>query len=119
MIRNILDTPYYYFSYTYDISHSLQRLHSMPPEFLQMGLFDRADMRFIWNGFLLKSFQKFDLKKYCLPIIMGFVSINQVNVNGNNFSWILISRRSIQRAGTRLFCRGIDQNVSKIWFHPV
>lgn len=77
-----------------------------------MGLYDRADMRFIWNGFLLKSFQKFDLKKYCLPIIMGFVSINQVNVNGNNFSWILISRRSIQRAGTRLFCRGIDQNVS-------
>lgn len=77
-----------------------------------MGLYDRADMRFIWNGFLLKSFQKFDLKKYCLPIIMGFVSVNQVNVNGNNFSWILISRRSIQRAGTRLFCRGIDQNVS-------
>lgn len=36
MIRNILDTPYYYFSYTYDISHSLQRLHSMPPEFLQV-----------------------------------------------------------------------------------
>lgn len=37
-----------------------------------------------------------------------------MNVNGHYFSWILISRRSTKRAGTRLFCRGIDNhgNVS-------
>lgn len=40
------------------------------------------------------------------------ISINQVNVNNNNFTWALISRRSVNRAGTRLFCRGIDINVS-------
>jgi phosphatidylinositol 4-phosphatase len=37
-----------------------------------------------------------------------------VSINGHIFSWILISRRSTRRAGTRLFCRGIDEqgNVS-------
>lgn len=38
------------------------------------------------------------------------ISINQVVINGNQFVWTLITRRSTQRAGTRLFCRGIDQN---------
>lgn len=33
MLRTVLDTPFFYFSYTYDLTHSLQRLHSMPPEF--------------------------------------------------------------------------------------
>lgn len=37
-----------------------------------------------------------------------------MSINGHYFSWILISRRSTKRAGTRLFCRGIDNqgNVS-------
>lgn len=75
-----------------------------------MSLLERADSRFIWNGFLLNQFQqKPELRRYCLPMILGFVSINQVHVNGHMFSWILISRRSIKRAGTRLFSRGIDQ----------
>ncbi|XP_055709500.1 phosphatidylinositol-3-phosphatase SAC1 [Phlebotomus papatasi] len=110
MLRRTLNTPHFYFSYSYDITHTLQRLNGMPPEFLQMGLLERADTRFVWNGFLLKDFQRFDCRKFNLPIILGFVSINQVNVNGNSFTWTLITRRSVHRAGTRLFCRGIDQN---------
>ena len=31
-------------------------------------------------------------------------------VNGTPFNWGIISRRSIHRAGTRLFSRGIDAN---------
>lgn len=73
MIRNVLDMNYYYFSYTYDITHSLQRLQSMNscPLFLRLGLCERADKRFVWNGHLLKDFRKPDLKKYCLPLMMG------------------------------------------------
>jgi phosphatidylinositol 4-phosphatase len=40
------------------------------------------------------------------------VAISDINVNEHQFGWSIISRRSIQRAGTRLFYRGIDQNVS-------
>lgn len=114
MIRSILDTPYMYFSYSYDITHTLQRLHSMSPDILKMSLHERADSRFVWNGYILKEFQRPELRCYCLPIMMGFVSIHEVHVNNHQFSWIVISRRSTKRAGTRLFCRGIDSqgNVS-------
>lgn len=71
MIRSMLDTPYLYFSYSYDITHSLQRLHSMSPDLLGMSLLERADSRFVWNGNLLKPFQKAELRRYCLPLLMG------------------------------------------------
>ncbi|XP_037027285.1 phosphatidylinositol-3-phosphatase SAC1 [Bradysia coprophila] len=110
MLHKMLDTPYFYFSYSYDLTHTLQRLHSMPPDFLQMGLNERAESRFVWNKFLLQPFQSQNLKSYCLPLIHGFVSINQLNINNNQFTLILVSRRSVQRAGVRLFSRGIDRN---------
>ncbi|XP_063701715.1 phosphatidylinositol-3-phosphatase SAC1 [Culicoides brevitarsis] len=110
MVRHVLDTPSFYFSYTYDLSHTQQRLHanSTSKEFKELGLAERADERFVFNRHLLKSFLRSELRQYCLPLILGFVSIHQVNVNGHYFSWILISRRSIERAGPRLFSRGID-----------
>lgn len=36
MIKSVLNTPYFYFSYTYDLSHTMQRLQNTPPEFLQV-----------------------------------------------------------------------------------
>lgn len=36
MIKSVLNTPYFYFSYTYDLSHTMQRLHNTTPEFLQV-----------------------------------------------------------------------------------
>lgn len=37
MLREALDSHYYYFSYWYDLSHSQQRLHSMPADFLKVS----------------------------------------------------------------------------------
>lgn len=36
MVKSVLNTPYFYFSYTYDLSHTMQRLHNTTPEFLQV-----------------------------------------------------------------------------------
>lgn len=36
------------------------------------------------------------------------VSINRISLANKQFSWTLISRRNVHRAGTRLFMRGID-----------
>lgn len=69
MLKQVLDTPHFYFSYTYDITHTIQRLHSMSPAFLGLGLYERADSRFVWNGHLLKNFKK--AQHYCLPLILG------------------------------------------------
>ncbi|XP_014209737.1 phosphatidylinositide phosphatase SAC1 [Copidosoma floridanum] len=111
MVKSILNTPHFYFSYTYDLSHTMQRLHNTPPEFIQMPLHDRADPRFIWNSYLLQDLvARPEHHKFCLPIIHGFLSLNTVVVNGISFNWGIISRRSVHRAGTRLFSRGIDAN---------
>ncbi|CAD7090352.1 unnamed protein product [Hermetia illucens] len=110
MVRKNLDMPIFYFSYTYDLTHSLQRLNSMPPDFLKNGMLDRADERFVWNGHILKNFKCPEMRRFALPLMVGFVSINQANVNGYSFVWTIISRRSVNRAGTRLFSRGIDDN---------
>ncbi|XP_022899829.1 phosphatidylinositol-3-phosphatase SAC1 [Onthophagus taurus] len=112
MVEHVLNTPYFYFSYTYDLSHTMQRLNGAGPMMAQQSMLARADQRFVWNWHLLKGFQNPDFKNFTLPIIHGFISINQVVINGNTFNWIMISRRSTQRAGTRYFRRGTDRNGS-------
>ncbi|XP_030375208.1 phosphatidylinositide phosphatase SAC1 [Scaptodrosophila lebanonensis] len=109
MVRRTLDTQYFYFSYRYDLTHTLQRKQeslNLP----RKGLFESADRRFVWNGHVLNNFQCDKMHNFQLPLILGFISINQVQINGQTFFWSIISRRSIQRAGTRLFCRGADEN---------
>lgn len=109
MVEQVLNTPNLYFSYSYDITHTLQRLHNTTPEFLQMPLHERADQRFLWNHFLLRELSNQpELHRFCLPILHGFISINQCSLNGNAFTWTIVSRRCCFRAGTRLFTRGVD-----------
>lgn len=52
-------------------------------------------------------------------IYFPVISINQVNVNNSTFTWALISRRSVNRAGTRFFRRGIDKDVSSTFFNSL
>uniref|UniRef100_T1HA14 Phosphatidylinositol-3-phosphatase SAC1 n=3 Tax=Rhodnius prolixus TaxID=13249 RepID=T1HA14_RHOPR len=109
LLELILNSPGYYFSYTYDLSHSMQRLHNTPPDFLKKPLHIRGEQKFIWNEYLLNEFTKQVLvPEYCLPIIYGFVSINSCVLRGRSFTFTLISRRSKERAGRRLFIRGVD-----------
>ncbi|CAG9570831.1 unnamed protein product [Danaus chrysippus] len=108
MLRLALDTPGMYFSYGYDLTHSMQRLHSVAPDFHKMSLASRADSRFLWNGHLLKEYSHQQFARFALPIIQGFVAVNRVSVKGHQLVWSLVSRRSVERAGTRLFTRGID-----------
>lgn len=42
MIKNVLNTPHFYFSYTYDLSHTMQRLHNTNPEFLQVIIIKKS-----------------------------------------------------------------------------
>jgi len=109
MVESVLNTPFLYFSYSYDITHTMQRLHNITPEFLQMPYHERADPRFVWNGHLLRELaNQPELCRFCLPLLHGFISINQCSLNGKPFLWTIVSRRCCFRAGTRLFTRGID-----------
>ncbi|XP_037554707.1 phosphatidylinositol-3-phosphatase SAC1-like isoform X2 [Dermacentor silvarum] len=109
MVQTVLSTPNFYYSTTYDLSHTLQKLYNTTPDFLQMGLMERADQRFVWNHHLMSELSnQVELRKFCLPIIHGFVYIKACAINGHGFTFALISRRSCYRAGTRMFMRGLD-----------
>jgi len=57
-----------------------------------------------------------ELEKYKIngnwknPIIQGFVKSFEVFLEGTKLSYILISRRSNKKGGTRYFDRGLDED---------
>ncbi|XP_045900733.1 phosphatidylinositol-3-phosphatase SAC1-B [Micropterus dolomieu] len=109
MINNVLHTDGFYFATDYDLTHTLQRLANTSPEFQEMSLLERADQRFVWNGYLLREFiAQPELHKFVYPVVHGFITMKSCRINGKVFEWGIISRRSCCRAGVRYYVRGID-----------
>ena len=116
MVQHVLSKPGFYFSYNYDLTHSLQRRHhlcQMKSNFSFMPLHERADDRFMWNAHLLRDLVVLpELRHFIVPILHGFVFIKKCTINGRCFVFSLISRRSTQRAGVRYYMRGVDNTGS-------
>ncbi|KAM9681397.1 phosphatidylinositol-3-phosphatase SAC1 [Dama dama] len=109
MMNHVLSMDGFYFSTTYDLTHTLQRLSNTSPEFQEMSLLERADQRFVWNGHLLRELSaQPEVHRFALPVLHGFITMHSCSINGKYFDWILISRRSCFRAGVRYYVRGID-----------
>ena len=112
MMEYVLSKPGFYFSYTFDITHTLQRRHrffGIKSQFYSMPLHERADERFMWNTHLMQDLVVLpELHRFIVPIIHGFVCTKKGVINGNCIKFCLISRRSTQRAGVRYYRRGID-----------
>ena len=111
MINQVLSTPSFYFSYTTDLTRSMQSKEGFAVsdsggesvlEFVTR-LYTDWEERFVWNRFLLEPFlsRGAEFLRYCLPLIHGSVFIRQCSINGRLFRWSLVSRRSRRRAGTR------------------
>ena len=104
MIRRVLATPGFYFSYRFDLTNSLQRVQqnfqTKGSSFSSLPLHERADERFVWNGYLLRDLVVLpELRRFIVPVILGNVSISRCTINGKAFVFTLISRRSARRAG--------------------
>lgn len=56
MIKSVLTTDYFYFSYTYDLTRSMQQLNGANPDQLDRNLYHRVRNRF---GFFAKFTVKF------------------------------------------------------------
>lgn len=118
MLKDVLKTPNYYFSYTYDLTNSLLRMHKIHESKSTSSIeapHRYYDKRFLWNYHVMRDFDRCEgfADRYRLPFILGFISINSISI-GDGLNYILLSRRSNRRAGTRFNCRGIDNdgNVS-------
>jgi hypothetical protein len=121
LVKNTLDKAPLYFSYSYDLTNSLQR---QAQKDITQPFWTQADDRFFWNRFIQSDLIDFrngsgyagrksgaprdGVDPFILPVIFGTLLIKQSSVKGNQFTFALISRRSRFRGGTRHFTRGID-----------
>uniref|UniRef100_A0A915HQ64 Phosphatidylinositol-3-phosphatase SAC1 n=1 Tax=Romanomermis culicivorax TaxID=13658 RepID=A0A915HQ64_ROMCU len=116
LIQTFLDQKYFYYSTTYDLTHTLQNLQNTDADFRRICIYKRADQRFVWNNFLMKNVVNVEkIDRFIFPIIFGFVeSLESQTIDNRQFKLILVSRRGAKRAGVRFFSRGLDQegNVS-------
>lgn len=114
-----LQSAVLHFSYTYEMTHTLQRQAALKDN--TQPIWERADERFFWNKRHLSKFIEHtknnkdqDLGGYILPIFNGFAEVKAAEINKKSFTFVLFSRRSRHRAGTRYFSRGVNSqgNVS-------
>ena len=113
-----------YFSYSFDITNSFQRQALADTS---LPLWKRADDRFFWNKFIQTDLIRFStghvhgtglrygarqdgVGPFILPVMFGMLRITSTQIKSNPLNFILITRRSRYRAGTRYFTRGIDEH---------
>ncbi|KAM0793180.1 hypothetical protein ACM66B_000653 [Microbotryomycetes sp. NB124-2] len=102
----------FYFSYTYDLTHTLQhnltRKHDRTDE-CQSPLAYLND-KWVWNRHLLRpAFRHLKGRSpWVLPLIYGFVDQAKLSVFGRTVYVTLIARRSRHFAGARFLKRGVN-----------
>ncbi|KAF2723954.1 hypothetical protein K431DRAFT_310668 [Polychaeton citri CBS 116435] len=122
LLKDLLKAGPMYFSYTFDLTNSFQRQTQTSTD---EPLWARADERFFWNKHLSNGLIDFRegrsipkkvsstpqpaVDPFILPVIQGMLSINSTSIKGNPLTFVLITRRSRHRAGTRYFSRGLDE----------
>ena len=124
LLKALLRSGPMYFSYSTDLTNSFQR---MAQSDLSQPLWKRADDRFFWNRFIQTDLIDFrtgggsgsgarqqnrqqpGVDPYILPVMFGMMGIKQTSIMGTPITFVLITRRSRYRAGTRYFTRGIDE----------
>uniref|UniRef100_A0A6E8V242 SAC domain-containing protein n=1 Tax=Anopheles coluzzii TaxID=1518534 RepID=A0A6E8V242_ANOCL len=97
------ETDSFYYSPNCDITNNLQR-RGAPP-----------DDRFYWNRPMLAELLRVVSEQpggedWVVPIIQGFVQVEQCVIGNECFTLALVSRRSRNRAGTRYKRRGVDEH---------
>ncbi|KAJ4357420.1 Phosphoinositide phosphatase sac1 [Didymosphaeria variabile] len=125
LLKTLIKTSPLYFSYSFDITNSFQRQAHLDPS---VPLWKRADDRFFWNRFVQSDLIDFrgglttgygqrhpsgqhpEVDSFILPVMYGMMEIKNTSIKGTPLTFILITRRSRLRAGTRYFSRGIDEN---------
>ncbi|EFJ21204.1 hypothetical protein SELMODRAFT_233012 [Selaginella moellendorffii] len=96
-------TPGLYFSYEVDLTRNTQISHDPSKVQRSQTLWQQADPKFLWNREMLKFLTEanftIDTRKYPL---------RQILVNDRFITLSLISRRAVDRIGTRMWRRGAD-----------
>lgn len=107
MFSSVDLTRNFYFSYTYDLTHSLQ--HNLTSD---QNCGNELNDMFVWNYYLLRvGFTAVTrTAPWTLPLIYGFLLQSRLVVAGRTIFITLIARRSRHFAGARFLKRGINDD---------
>ncbi|KAM9365096.1 phosphatidylinositide phosphatase SAC2 [Pholidichthys leucotaenia] len=134
LYKIFMDSDSFYYSLTYDLTNSVQRQGDSDKS--DVPQWKQVDDRFFWNKHMIQDLidlQVPDVDFWVIPIIQGFVQVEELVVNYSEtsdeersspetppkeitcvddihprFTVALISRRSRHRAGMRYKRRGVD-----------
>ncbi|KAF9344837.1 phosphatidylinositol-3,5-bisphosphate 5-phosphatase [Mortierella sp. AD094] len=99
-------TKNFYFSYSYDITRTLQW------NMTRNSRVEGRNRMFVWNQYLLENGfteQMMGIEnQWALPIMYGFVDQSKLSILGRNVFVTLIARRSRFFAGARFLKRGVN-----------
>ncbi|ODM99498.1 Polyphosphoinositide phosphatase [Orchesella cincta] len=110
----------FYFTYSYDLTNSLQYNLSPHKRVLSAykvsnpdlvagyGVANFANRKFVWNAKLLEPMETILHPDWILNITHGFIGQSSLCVHGKPIYLTLIARRSAQYAGTRFLKRGAN-----------
>ena len=135
-LQSLLDECRFYYSETYDLTHTSQRISKFTEQDKKKTIWERADDRFFWNKHIMKEFIKLNLREWILIFIDGFIEFSKFNLSHSLpstsplstnqtasqstpylliegeaeefYYYILVSRREYYRTGTRFHTRGAD-----------
>ncbi|KAK5998146.1 Polyphosphoinositide phosphatase [Cladobotryum mycophilum] len=117
-ILNTLDlTKSFYYSYSYDITRTMQHNISRERAALANGTLpqphENFNSMFVWNNYLLQPAAKVlqDPYDWCRPIIHGYIDQAALSIYGRTAHITVIARRSRYFAGARFLKRGANDLV--------
>ncbi|KAI5805204.1 SacI homology domain-containing protein [Geopyxis carbonaria] len=112
ILGNLDLTRSFYFSYSYDITRTLQHNIIRQRETLAKGLLKKHEYNdmFTWNHYLLEPAKACirNVYDWCMPIVHGYVDQASISVYGRSIYITLFARRSRYFAGARFLKRGAN-----------
>ncbi|EEB07609.2 inositol polyphosphate phosphatase [Schizosaccharomyces japonicus yFS275] len=110
LLKRHLSNGHIYFSPTTNLTNTFQR---NAEGYGSQPFWRHANPSFFWNKYACSSLmtsaeQNPLVNDWIVPMIHGFVSVRNVFIRTHTVELGIITRRSIYRAGTRYFSRGID-----------
>jgi len=110
-LNEYLQDTGFYFSHQYDLSRRAQSItvegRASGADLAHGVLLSQCDLRFVWNRSVASALGSL-ADRWIIPVIDGFISINQCHIQVSHFVYVLISRRECERTGTRFNTRGAD-----------
>ncbi|KAI2619214.1 SacI homology domain-containing protein [Hypoxylon sp. NC1633] len=114
ILKNLDLTRSFYYSYSYDITRTLQHNIIRERTALLRGkpgtTYDDYNSMFIWNSHLLRPAEEaiHDPFDWCRPIIHGYIDQAAISIYGRTAHITIIARRSRYFAGARFLKRGAN-----------